>query len=405
MIYKQMEDVQQFDAFVQSHPYSHFQKTAMWGEFIQKTEHSPYHMLGFYNNQNELVATALILVKKTLFGHYLYVPKGPCVDYKDQKLTNQVLTLLKEYTKKNRALFMTIDPNVLRMERDIKGNKIEHGENNEFVTEYINQIGFKHRGYTYAYDGSFSNRFTLITKLDEPIETIFKGFSTLRKRSIKKNHKFHLYTVEADRSEIQEFVRLEDDLGKTKEVIRHPLSFYEAIYDAFAGHVHFYKTILPMESYLSVLLDKTKSDNPKEASSALKHYQEALKLQKEKGNNPVLAVGMIFDDGHVSYGKYYYRDHAIESLSPLDSLLFHAIQQARNNGHKAFDFLGFGGLTTPHDWDIGYSLYQYKHQWNATFIEDIGQFDYVLNPTGKRALELSNKIKRKLQTLFIKLHK
>ena len=401
MIYKLMDDPQQFNAFVQNHPYSHFQKTSMWGEFIQKTEHNPYRMLGFFEH-NQLVATAMLLVKKTLLGHFLYVPKGPCVDYQDKKLTNQVLSSLKDYAKKDKAMFITIEPNVLRRERTIDGHEIEGGENNEFVTEYIDQIGFKHHGYTYAYDGSFSNRFTLITKLDQPIESIFKGFSTLRKRSIKKNEKFHLYTLEANRNEIQEFVRLENDLGKTKEVIRHSLSFYEAIYDAFKGHVHFYKTILPMEKYLSVLLEKTKSDNPNEASSALKHYQEAIELQKTKGNEPVLAVGMIFDDGHVSYGKYYYRDHSIESLSPLDSLLFHAIQQAKQNGHKAFDFLGFGGLTTPHDWDIGYSLYQYKHQWNSTFIEEIGQFEFVLNPTQKKVFELSRKIKRKLQSFFIK---
>lgn len=63
MIYKLMDDPQQFNAFVQNHPYSHFQKTSMWGEFIQKTEHNPYRMLGFFEH-NQLVATAMLLVKK-----------------------------------------------------------------------------------------------------------------------------------------------------------------------------------------------------------------------------------------------------------------------------------------------------------------------------------------------------
>ena len=69
MIYKLMDDPQQFNAFVQNHPYSHFQKTSMWGEFIQKTEHNPYRMLGFFEH-NQLVATAMLLVKKTLLGHF-----------------------------------------------------------------------------------------------------------------------------------------------------------------------------------------------------------------------------------------------------------------------------------------------------------------------------------------------
>lgn len=402
MIYKIMEDAQSFDTFVENHPFCHFQKTSRWGDFNQKNYGVPYKLLGFYDEKQVLVATAMILFRKTLFGTYLYIPKGPCVDYENQKLTIQVLTLLKEYTLHQNVMYMAIDPNVLRMEREIDGKEVEGGQNNEWITKYIHQNGFVHRGYTYAYDGSFSNRFTLITDLTQDKQELYKGISTLRKRNIKKNAKVGLLTSEATRSELSELSRLEADLGKYKTVIKTQTNFYDHLYDSFQNHLHFYKTNLPMDKYISFLEQKKESQNENERKSAEKLLPIALDLKKKKGDNPIISVGLFLKAGKTTYTNYYFRDHDFDHLSPLDSLIFTGIENAIEEGCDTLDYLGFGGITEANDWDPGYPLYLYKHQWNSIYIEDIGQFEFVLSPIRKKLSTIYTKVKRKIITKLSK---
>ena len=80
-----------------------------------------------------------------------------------------------------------IDPDVIRISRDILGNPVD-GINNEAVTEALKTMGFRHKGYGYAYDGSWTNRYTLITDLSKPMEEVIKTFSKLTKSLAIKQH-------------------------------------------------------------------------------------------------------------------------------------------------------------------------------------------------------------------------
>ena len=46
--------------------------------------------------------------------------------------------------------FLRCDLNVLRMEKDIRGNPVEGGENHENITAMMKRLGFVHRGYGYG---------------------------------------------------------------------------------------------------------------------------------------------------------------------------------------------------------------------------------------------------------------
>ena len=58
MIIKTITDKKAFDAFVEQHPYSHYMKTSMWGEYKQATDGLKYEMLGFYESDT-LIGTAM----------------------------------------------------------------------------------------------------------------------------------------------------------------------------------------------------------------------------------------------------------------------------------------------------------------------------------------------------------
>ncbi len=402
MLYKTIDNTKLFDDFVEKHPYGHFQKTSMWGKFKQKTKKNKYKLLGFFDENNTLIATAMVLFCKTPFGTYLYIPKGPCVNYQDQKLTIQVLTLLKEYARLVRAVSLIIDPNVLHIERDIQGNIIEGGINNEFITNYISQNGFKHRGYNYAYDGSLSNRYTLITKLYPSLDENFKKFATDVRHNINKAKRIGIYTEESSDQTINDLVRLEADLGKYKTVIKTKNDFYQQLYDCFKGHVHCYRTVLPIANYLS-LLHAQKDNLPVEKQAKINtNIQRIEELQKQKGDQPVIAAGLFIKVGDTTYTNYYFRDHDFNFLSPVSHMIYKGMEIALEEKCKKIDYLGFGGLTTPHDWDPGYPLYEFKHRWNSTFIEDIGQFEFTLKPLNRKLINLYQKLLRKYQLFFTK---
>ena len=83
-----------FDAFVEKHPYSHYMKTSMWGEYKKRTDHLEYEMLGFYEGDT-LIGTAMVLLGSWLHHPYAYIPWGPCINYDNPNERNEVFNLLK----------------------------------------------------------------------------------------------------------------------------------------------------------------------------------------------------------------------------------------------------------------------------------------------------------------------
>ena len=125
----------QLNRFLSGSRYVHYMKTAAWGAFKEKTEHSTFHCFGFYEN-DKLVATAMAIEHSFLGHRYIYVPKGPCLDYENDILREEVMRSLQEYAENRHAQFLRIDPDVIRVSRDINGTQIP-GIDNEYITDVI----------------------------------------------------------------------------------------------------------------------------------------------------------------------------------------------------------------------------------------------------------------------------
>ena len=117
---KQISDVQ-LDAFVSAHPYGHYMKTSLWAK-LQKQDQP--HFIGFFE-QAQLKGTAMILERKSPGIHYYYVPWGPCLNYDDPQLCEQCLRGLIQLAENAKVDFLRVDPNVLRMERDIRSKAVK----------------------------------------------------------------------------------------------------------------------------------------------------------------------------------------------------------------------------------------------------------------------------------------
>ena len=391
----------QLDMFVSGHPYGHYMKTSMWAA-LQK--HDQPHFIGFYDH-DELKGTAMILERKSLGIHYFYVPWGPCLDYDDPELCEQGLRGLIQLAENAGVDFLRIDPNVLRMERDIKGNPIEGGENHEDMTALLTSLGFVHKGYGYAYNGSWVNRYTLIIDLSPSIEEIVRHFSKPRQNSLRRHAVIGVTTRLGTKADLPQLCEFERQLSQIQGFQPHPQSFFEALLDAFGDHAALYVTEIDLDQMISGIqheIDSGKyNKDPEALQSKLKEKEKAAALKARYGAKPAIAAGLFLRLGTQSWDLYTYNHKDFNFIKAVDNLHRFAIEDMKNHGVLRYDMCGFSGVTEKSD--PHYGLYDYKRSFGSVYTERIGEFDYIRKPARtarwKKADRFRRRVKRKLISL------
>ena len=401
MILKEISDRNLFDAFVEKHPYCHYMKTSMWGEFKKKTEGLSYTMLGFYED-NDLAGTAMVLSGTWMMHKYLYVPWGPCIDYENADQVRMALTLLKGYADRKKVLFLRMDPNVLRCEHDILGNVKEDGINNEHVTEQLKSLGFTHKGYGYAYNGSWTNRYTLMVDLSDDIETVRKRYSKERIRALKRHKTWAVTTHVGSAADIPDLMKVEKMLTEQDGFEPHTKEFFQAFFDCFGDHAVLYCTDIDLDTMISSTeaeLQGKKYEKDLKARESVTAMVERTKVLRETWGSPVrIACGLFIRFGNKSWDLYTYNHKAFNHIRPVDNLHSFAMEDMKNHGVTRYDMVGFSGVTTKDDPEYG--LYQYKASFGPEYIERIGEFDYVRNENAMKRFRFEklavNHVKRKI---------
>lgn len=98
-------------------PFAHALQSWTWGLFKSRWGWTAIPLtMAVGGNHAESVAAALVLKRQLprLPFSVLYVPKGPVLDYKDARLREQVLAQLEQLARRERAIFIKIDPEVVR---------------------------------------------------------------------------------------------------------------------------------------------------------------------------------------------------------------------------------------------------------------------------------------------------
>ena len=370
--------------FVGSSHYVHYMKTAAWGAFRQKTENSRYTCLGFFEN-DVLAATAMVIEHSFLGHRYLYVPKGPCLDYENDQLREDVLQSLKEYAQNHHVEFLRIDPDVIRVSRDITGAQTE-GIDHEYITEDLKRMGFVHRGYNYAYDGSWTNRYTLIIDIDRPEDAIHAGFSKPRRTSLNRHRISGVSTRIGSQADIPSLMEFEKMLSEQDGFKPHSESFFRDLLECFEGHVRLYVTSINLETMCQGITEELNSKkyrkDPEAKAAKEKDLVHAGELMKQYGATLPIACGIFLYYGDMSWDLYTYNHKAFNFIKPVDNLHAFAIADMKALGVKRYDMCGFSGVTTKDDPEYG--LYSYKRSFGPEFIEQIGEFDFILRDASYR---------------------
>ena len=384
MIERRVISPSELVSFVSASHYVHYMKTAAWGEFRQRTEGSSFQCLGFFR-QNRLSATAMAISHSFLGHRYIYIPKGPCLDYEDTELLREVMYSLQDYARSQNAQFLRIDPDVIRVSRNISGEQIE-GIDHEWITEELKREHFRHRGYNYAYDGSWTNRYTLIVDLDRQEEEILAGYSKPRRTSLNRHRVSGVSTALAGPEHIDDLMRFEVMLSEQDGFKPHSRRFFEDLLDCFGDHVRFYLTSIDLNQLVQGITDELQSKkyrkDPEAKAAKERDLERADTLIREYGTSLPIAAGIFLYYGEQCWDLYTYNHKAFNFIKPVDNLHWFAMRDMKKLGVKRYDMCGFSGVTSKDDPEYG--LYAYKRSFGPEFIEQIGEFDYVINKPAYR---------------------
>ena len=115
---------------IQNLPGAHFLQTTEWANIKGKYGWCPTHLI-WTRSEGDFVlsewvetssmpdAAALILERSFKVGgintwlRILYIPKGPLLDWENKELRQKVLSDLRDYAKRRKAIFLKIDPDIL----------------------------------------------------------------------------------------------------------------------------------------------------------------------------------------------------------------------------------------------------------------------------------------------------
>ena len=398
----------EFKKYADKSPQITFYQTEEWAN-LKKTNGWDAHYVGL-KDDNKIIAAALILsktlpvIKKKMF----YSPRGFLIDYKDTKLLKIFTNEIKEYAKKENAIFIKIDPYVEYKERDNNGQLVENGTNNDIIVKNLTKLGYKHFGFNLMQD-TLQPRWMHVINTDRDMESIMKDMESKTRQILRKNEKCAITTREITKEELPIFKDIMQHTSDRREFIDRPLSYYENMWNSLyesgilkilVAEIDFIDyelntqeeinqnkkeledRINKKENNLLKMNDKKYEQSNKQNQDAIERLEKQLEkikeLKEEHGKKAILG-GILF----LIYGNEVLSllggSHAkLMQFQSAYTVHFAGIKYAQEHGYKKYNFYGITGDFRKEN--PLYGLYLFKKSFGGYVVELVGEFDLIISP-------------------------
>lgn len=394
----------EIDAFVVNNPLAHYMHTSKFARFKAEELKGSLYYTGVIEN-DEIIATAIIIeYKDSYVGTTMYIPAGMCMDYNNQALLAYFSAELTLFASERKVNLFKIDPNVLRLERTLQGDIVEGGINNEHITKALVDLGYRHRGYNYAYDGSKRNRYTLVVDIDKPFDEFVKNTPKKKQASFKRINKLPITVSRGGKELAKDLAIYAKELAAIQHFVPNTQEYFEHLIEHYGDMGQAYVCKLNLEELISYyekdLASNKFRNDPEARESCEKNLADAKENFKKYGASVVLDVAFYVLCNDTSYNLFNYANKSLTNFPGHDSMHYYVIQRMQEQGIKHYDLVGFSGVTNKSD--LYYGLYDYKKTLGPDYIEQIGEFDLVINNTNDfinrtllEARRLTNRFKEK----------
>jgi len=374
---------------------SHFLQSYEWGICSHKSRGQQPIYVGVKNDDNKVIGAALLLKKSTPFKMcYYYSPRGFVIDYSSSEILKTMTDGLKVLMKRNKCIYLRVDPGVMYQEIDEDAKKIDHGRNNyKLFNEFI-ELGYKHQGFPKLYEGN-QPRYTFRIDLNRSVEEIESKFSKTFMKTVRRSYNYDLKIVESD--DIKTFWDLNTKIANKNAFTLYPLDHYKHVYNEFKEQNHikiFNALVFPDE-----LLEK--SENELAVLKLRVDNGEVGKKEKDDVNNVITRLEKDIDkfnplrgmhkDGlvvcslictyttHGAWTLYIGNDDLGTYTFAVNRCYYESIIEAQKNNYDFMDLFGTVGDPNTNFKNLA-GLHDFKRKFGGEYIEFIGEFDLVNKP-------------------------
>ena len=394
-----------YEKFTQGHEKSHFLESYAWGEFCRRIKGQVPHYVGMTDDDGNLVATALILERKTPLGYgYGYSPRGFIIDYKNKELIKKFTEYLKDYMKRMKLIYIKFDPDIPYQDIDEDANPISDGENNYELYDYMLKLGYRHTGFYRLYEGN-QPRYTFRIDLKRDWKIIESRMSKSFLQSVKRSYQ---YDLEIDNEiRIKEFYKLIKNTSERDGFDPHNEKYYQTLIDEFKNYIKFFNVsidIAKIKDKINKELKELKDNLENVNKKRLADYNDKIKrLEKEhdlfekyESEKRVICTIICISTDNRIWSFFQGGDELSSQTCAVMRCYYESIKDAFDNGYDFYDVFG-----TPGDPHTNYKnlakLHDFKRKYGDKYIEFIGEFDLVNKKFLYKILPLLLKIYRKLR--------
>ena len=395
-------DKEKFDNFVKNHKKSHFLQSLSWGEFAKTKKNLTPHFLGLVDKDDNIVAATLLLQKHLPLNLcYFYAPRGFIIDFKDYELLKEFTDKIVQYAKKNKSIFIKIDPDIIKESTNYLGETTKN-EDYDTIFNNLKSCGFKHQGYTKNFETS-QPRYSFRIDLNQSIEDIENHFSKTTKQRIAKSIKLDTEVVIGTKKDVHEFYHLMTLTESRKDFISYNEDYYQTLYEIFNGNknskatlflgkINFNKTIKSLEKNLkninnqiSILpidnLSKSAkaklNELTKQKENTINEIEKYKDYKKEHGNEITLSAHMIIEYSDKAWVLYAGNHNILSETYVNYNTYFEHIKYCKTKGIKIYDQFGTIGDISKNNPLIG--LHEFKKKFGGDYVEFTGEWDFITN--------------------------
>ena len=377
---------------------NHFMQSYEWGQICKKNRNQTPYYVGLKDDNDNLVAAALLLKKDTpLKMCYFYSPRGFTMDFTNKKILTEFTNGLKNFLKKENAIYLKLDPPLMYQEIDEEANKIENGKNNYKVYNNFLNLGYKHKGFNKLYEGN-QPRYTFRTYFEKysTFEEVEKCFSKSFSRPVKRSYNYDLEIYES--KEVKTFHDLIKIVSDKDGFNAYSYDYYKNVYDEFSkkGYIKIFNVKIDPKH----LIDKFKEELEKEKkedrkTKIQKDIEYFTNLSKEKEAYTIASLICTYSKTG-AWSLYIGSDATAEYTGAINRLYYEFLKDAYENKYEYADLFGVVGDPKTKYKNLA-GIYEYKRKIGGDYIEFIGEFDLINKPIWYNILPILLKIYRSIK--------
>ncbi len=395
----------EFDNFAINYKNNNYCQSSNYAEFEKKVDNYEIHYLGFADDNGKLFGAALMLYKTVFLGYkYAYSPRGLLIDYNNLEMVKEVTINLKKLLKKQKFIFVKIDPIIIASERDKEGNTIKFNNLVNPILGTLKKLDYRHLGFN-LYNESILPRWYVSARLNNDARIIYNSFSQENKDKITYANNMAFMVSEDVSCNIDRFYEI-----LKKGNVKKSKRYFQALYESFIPNkkIKIFYAYLDTKKYVSnanklynaeedkniklgeiiqsgdsirfnipkAITDKIESD--KLLNSYKKDIVSSTRLLKQHPEGIICGAALTIEETNgvnvlINYEDIAYQRNNISILMNYELMKYF--------GKLNYKYINLGSITGNfNSTSKFYSLLTNKLGFNSSILEYIGEFDMVINP-------------------------